>query len=363
MNVAPLSGQEVTKRAVRALGLDETATDLFSTEALCASLRRAASFLCPATPRQLVDVVLETLTPLDRSSSTSREHVAEQLDLLVSMGDLVELPRQGDSGTRQLYLGPPSYVTKAPGQYLLLGVRPMGAPLIDESVGAEMQYETHTRFLELDREVTPARLLAAELYEIRREHWLKPPAQEAAAAVVAAMRQRLDWAPASGRAEGLTIIDPVSSVRYYRGRRRTPVADDSGDFVARRPQAYGADLWCLVRIEHGMPRALVDLPVDDPAVPGCDEAWRLQAAIDRVAGRPQLMRVRPVAGVRNSRILDLFGPVPAWAQRYLELVGMPVTRARGALISYRVPTSVIDQVIEFFAGMLWMRIWGEGGMA
>ncbi|MGP3955613.1 hypothetical protein ACTWPT_06410 [Nonomuraea sp. 3N208] len=363
MRIVPLTGEEAAKRTVQALGLDESAIDLFSKEALCASLRRAASFLCPATPRQLVDAVLEALAALDESSSITRDQVAGQLDLLVSIGDLIELPRPRDLGGRQLYLGPPSYVTKAPGQYLLLGVRPNGAPLVDESNGARVQFECHMRSLALDAELAPAQLHAAGLHEIRREHWFKSPSAASAAAVVAAMCRRLDGAAESGQVDGLTVIDSETSVRYYRGRRRQLSDSDFGDFVARRPQAYGADLWCLVRIEHGTPRALVDLPVDDPAASGCDEAWRLQAAVDAVAGRPQLLRVRSAAGADGSRILDLFGPVPGWAQRYLELVGTPVSPTRGALISYRVPCSVIGELSAFFADMLWMCVMEEGEVA
>ncbi|WP_433435409.1 hypothetical protein [Nonomuraea sp. CA-141351] len=360
MSIIPLSGRETAERTVRALGLDETVTDISSTEALCASLRRAASFMCPATPRQLVEAVLEAVSFLDESLSMSRSRVAEQLDLLVSIGDLVELPRPGGHGGRQLYLAPPSYVRKAPGQHLLLGVRPNGAPLVDESVGAEVQYENHTRFVELDAEVAPVQLRAAGLHEIRREHWLKHPSVSRAADVVGAMRQRLDRAAESGYIDGLTIIDSGKPVRYYRGRWRLLADGDSGDFVGRRPQAYGSDLWCLVRIEQGVPRALVDLPVDDLAGSGCDEAWRFQAAIDAVADQPQLLRVRSAVGADGSRVLDLFGPVPGWAQRHLELVGIPVSRTRGALISYRVPISVIGELSAFFVDMLWMSIREEG---
>jgi hypothetical protein len=107
----------------------------------------------------------------------------------------------------------------------------------------------------------------------------------------------------------------------------------------------------------------VDLPIDDPATPGCDEAWRVQAAIDAVAGRSQLMRVRSAAGAPKIRILDLFGPVPGWAQRYLGLAGIPVSPTRGALLSYRVPISVIGEMAAFVTDMLWMHVREEGGVA
>ncbi len=106
MKVTALSKQEAAHRTIRALWLDETTTDAFSAEALSALLRRAASFLCPSTPRRLVDSVIEALSPLDESSLVTRPQVAAQLDLLVSIGDLIELPHRGDRKGRQIYLAP-----------------------------------------------------------------------------------------------------------------------------------------------------------------------------------------------------------------------------------------------------------------
>ncbi|WP_310709503.1 hypothetical protein [Nonomuraea sp. 3-1Str] len=280
----------------------------------------------------------------------------------MSIGDLIELSRVDNGGGRQLYLGPPSYVRKAPGQYLLLGVRPNGVQLVDESVGAVVQYERHMRLLSLKAEIAPPQLHAAGLNEICRAHWLKHPGPDRALTIVDVMRQRLDEAAESGQIDGLTVLDPEMPVTYYRGRWRAVSNGDSGDFVGRRPQAYGADLWCLVRIEQGVPRALLDLPLDDPAAAGCDEAWRFQAAIDAVRGQPQLFRVRSTPGAEESRVLDLFGPVPGWAQRYLELAGTPVSRTAGALLCYRAPTSEIDELSAFFADMLWMHITLEGAV-
>ncbi|MEU3469756.1 hypothetical protein ABZ716_17815 [Streptomyces sp. NPDC006687] len=363
MNINALSGREVASRTVHALGLGETAIDLSAPEAICSSLRRAAAFLCPATPRELVDAVMEVLGPVDDSSAVTRAQLATQLDLLVAIGDLVELPNRKDRGSRRLYLAPPSYVTKAPGRYLLLGVRPDGVPLLDESVGADVRFEGHVRSIEMDATMGPARLHGAGLHEISIDDWRRQPTVASAAAIVRGMRQRLDWAAHSGLVNDLRLLDPASSVLYYRGRWRLPADGDCGDYVARRPQAYGADLWCFVRVESGMPRSLIDMPTDDPAVPACDEAWRLQAAIDAARGKPQILRIRHADGAQGSRTLDLFGPVPGWAQRYLELVGVPGPRARDALITYRVPLWAIGELTKFFADMLWMHVNDEGGVA
>ncbi|MEH0843121.1 hypothetical protein V6U81_12110 [Micromonospora sp. CPCC 205711] len=279
----------------------------------------------------------------------------EELDLLISAGDLLELRQQTTYVTRLLFLGPPSYVVKEPGRYLLLGVRPFGAALVGEMLASDVLYEGHTRTIELDPDTAGVRLAALGLHEIKREQWAMHPVAVSAAAFLDEYRQRLDIAGPSGQVEGLTLIDPSSTVRYYRGRWRSPRPSDTGDFVARRPQAYGADLWCFVRVAEGLPQRLVDLPVGDATTPGRDEAWRLQAALDAQRGEPQVFRTRTAAGGSAGNIVDLFSPVPNWAERYLELVGLSVPRSRGSLFSYRVPTAAMPDLTAFLADMLWMH--------
>jgi hypothetical protein len=365
MRVSQLSSAEAAGIAVRTLGLDHEAVDLESSEVLCASLRRAASLLCPASPRQLVDAVLDAVGPLVTLSSVTRDRLMELLDLLISTGDLLELRKPGERETRQLYLGPPSYVVTAPGRYLLLGVRPYAAPLVGDTLGPDVLYEGHTRTIRLDPESAAAQLQVIGLHEITREQWLKHPRAQPAAEFLRELRRRLTDAGPSGQVEGLTLIDPSRSVRYYKGRWREPKASDHGDFVARRPQAYGADLWCFVRLKAGSPLALIDFPAADATAPGRDEAWRVQAAIDAERDQPQILRTRTAGGRDDNAVLDLFAPVPGWAERWLEMAGQPLTRSAGSLVSYRLPAAAIPALTEFLTAMLWMRVPDEeeGGMA
>jgi hypothetical protein len=253
-------------------------------------------------------------------------------------------------------------VVKEPGRYLLLGVRPFGAAMVGETLASDVQYEGHTRTIELAPDAAGARFAALALHEITREQWTMHPAAVSVAEFLDGYRQRLDSAGPSGQVDGLTLIDPSSAVRYYRGRWRPPRPSDSGDFVARRPQAYGADLWCFVRVAAGVPQRLVDLPVTGATTPGRDEAWRVQAALDAERGEPQVFRTRAAIG-GSADIVDLFSPVPSWAERYLELVGLSVPRLKGSLFSYRVQTAATPDLAAFLAGMLWMRVWHEGGTA
>jgi hypothetical protein len=348
---------ECSELAVQAMDVDEAA-DLFSAEGLAASLRRAASFLCPASPRQLVDAVLDAVRPLLLpGDELPREDLADLLDLLVSAGDLVELGQSGDAPGRLLYLAPPSYVERCPGQYLLLGIRPFGAPLVGSGLAGTIRYEGHMRTIELPQDQAAAQLSELGLHAIRLRQWIHLPPEMPPDELIRQERGRLSAAGPAGVIQDLRVIAPEEKVTYYRGRWRSLKPADSGLLVGRRPQAYGADLWCVVLIADGAPVRFFDLPADDPAAPGRDEAWRVQAALDAAGGSPQVFRVGCAAGAGASaeRTVDFFSPLPRWAERYLQLTGMAVPRSRNALFSYRIPENALPDLAGFLASMLWMH--------
>ncbi len=354
MSIQRIGRDEVAARAVTILGLDDGVLGLFSIEALCASLRRAASFLCPASPRQIVDAVLDALAPL--GTDLERDEVNAILDTLVSAGDLLEL-RPSGARTRLLFLGPPSFVEKQPGSYLLLGIRPNAGSILDEQlVGATVTYEAHLRSVELDAETAAEVLAAAGLHRLTREQWARAPREDTAAAAVEQVRRRLVTQRAPGQVSGLTLIDPKTPVRYYKGRWREPAASDQGVFVGRRPQAYGAPLWCVVELADGVPQAVLDLPLDSAVAPGWDDARRVQAALDAERGSPQVFRACPTGQPDGVFRFDFFGPLPSWAERYLDLTGLPVSRSQGALFSYRVSGAAEGEFRLFLFKSLWMQV-------
>lgn len=352
MTVQRLENLDVAARAVTTLGLDGASFDLFSVEGLSASLRRAASFLCPASPRRIVDTVFSALSPLHKE--LERDFVAETLDALVALGDLLEL-RQAGEQTRLIFLGPPSFVEKRPGEYLLLGVRPHAAALTEPSSSAfEVIYHGHTRSVEIGTG-GPATLLAAGLRLLSKEQWTRSPRLEAAADVVAQTREKLqaeDAAP--GPISGLTIIDASKSVLFYKGRWREPTEEDYGIFTGRRPQAYGAPLWCVIEMVDGMPMAVLDLPVDSRFAPGWDDARRIQAAIDAANGNPQVYRLRKHTLLTGVTIIDFFLPLPSWAERYIAISGWPAERGPRSLLAYSLPHQTVGDVQRFLSSSLWM---------
>ena len=354
MTLSSLSAADASALSVRTLGLDADLIDLASQEGLAASFRRAASFMCPTSPSRLINAVLGVVRPVAPEGAVTREKLSDLLDLLIAAGDLLELRHEEGRSVRLLYLGPPSYIECHPGLYLLLGVRPFGAPLVDAELSDEVEREGHTQILRLDSSTADERLVSGGLQRIERERWVASPRIEGAASLTGRIRERLDAEGPSGDIEELQVLDPATPVRYYRGRWRSPKREDAGDFIARRPQAYGADLWCVVRLADGVPTKMVEFPADDPVVPGRDEAWRMQIAIDALRENPQRYGIEPASSGIAS-VVKFFSPIPGFAERYLQLVGLALVESPGALFAFRVPNDAIPSLEQLLSDMLWME--------
>lgn len=359
MRLAKLTAQDASAVAVATLGLDADAVGLTSPEGLAASLRRTASFMCPTSPGRLVDAVMGALKPIHGDELT-RNDLMDLLDQLVASGDLLELRHESGKSTRLLYLAPPSYIERVPGAYLLMGVRPFGAPLIGDELAKAIEYEGHTRSLPLDAAGADSELGSRGLQRVPKDRWVSSPRAEGVDEFIQRYRARLDVAAEAGQLDGLVLLDPASKVRYYRGRWRPPKSADTGDFVARRPQAYGADLWCLVRLQAGEPRRLLEFPVSDPVLPGRDEAWRYQAAADARRGTAQRFRLRQGVSPGGDVTIDFFSPLPGFAERYVQLVGLALGKTPGTLFSFRLPRGAVGDVAAFLTDMLWMTCEEDG---
>lgn len=364
MGLRKIAPQGVTERAVRALHLDQDALDLFSAEALAASIRRAASFLCPTTPSDLIRAVDDAIARLPGAPEDLRGHLEALLGAVVAYGDLLELQLDTDvRNRRHLYLGPPSFVQRASGACLLSGVRPDGAPLLSDDLMPAVAHDGHVRVLTLGRDESAIDVLTNHgLLPIAMEQWLHEPRPATARELIEFYDVRLSAAGSAGEIESPRVLDPTTKPTYYSGRWRSLKRSDTGRFVARRPQAFGAELWCYMEVKDGEPVRLIDLPVESPLARGADEAWRLQAAIDSIAGRPQTVRISQSAQHERS-VLDFFSPLPSWAQRRLDILGTPLLRSKGALMSYALPS---DELTEEFAALsesMWIiPIMNEGAV-
>lgn len=364
MGLRKIGPDGVAERAVRALDLDSDAVDLFSAEALAGSIRRAASFLCPTTPSDLIRAVQDAVVRLPGAPEGLRDHLEALLGALVAYGDLLELQLETDGQNRRhLYLGAPSFVPRSSGVCLLIGVRPDGAPLLSDDVMPAVAHDGHVRVLTLGGDESAVGTLTNEgLLPVAIEQWLHAPRPATARELLEFYDVRLSAAGPGGEIESPRVLDPTTKPTYYSGRWRPLKRSDSGRFVARRPQAFGAELWCYMEVNDGEPRRLVDLPVESALARGADEAWRLQAAIDSLAARPQSVRVSASAR-REWSVLDLFSPLPSWAQRRLDILGTPLLRPKGALFSYALPSEELTEELAALNESMWIiPIMNEGAV-
>lgn len=359
MGVTPLDPEAVAAETVEALGLDPS-IELMSSEGLAVSIRRAASFACPTTQGVLKRTTSEVLSGLGGVDEETPDDIAFLIESMLAYGDLLELPLEETQGTRRrLFLGPPAYVRRrGTNSCLLLGIRPEGAALLGDELGTQIEYVRHARVLRLaEGDPLAERMEDEGLLELRAEQWLRSPRESSPEELVALYTERLHALGQTGELE-LRILDPGSSVTYYRGRWRALNGNDNGYFVARRPQAWGADLWCFTQIVQGEVGLIIDLPLQSPLAPGADEAWRLQAAIDAIASNPQRVRVSDEDG--GTRHLAFFSPLPSWMQRRFDIIGKPCRGSRGALFAYELPQDEVQEELDFLAERMWVSIVEEG---
>jgi hypothetical protein len=355
LDVKRLSASEVHEAKVAELGLDATALDLKSTESLAASLRRAAGLLCPCAASTLIRAVCQPLDGLVADLDAAKQTIEATLEAMVAHGDLLEEldVAAEDVGSRGVlvYAAPPSFVARTSGAALLLGITPDGRSALTESLEAQVEYINHFRRLSPDASVDlHAELLQSGLIQLTYESWLNAPMQEAPTQYLARIDALLDSAGRSGEIPGLQVLDFTRPVRYYRGRWVEPQSR-TGRFMGRRSQGYGADLWCYVSLRDGRPERFVDLPLAGSKIRGCDEAWKLQLAIDAQRGEPQQLHRWP--GPNATQTIELFSPIPMFARRRWDAVGELVSRT-GCLLAYCFSEHEIAEELQFARNTLWL---------
>jgi hypothetical protein len=350
-----LTIEEVHAQKIRELGLDPEALDLMTPEGLAGALRRAASYLCPCSSATLVRAVVRPLRGLVPDLDKAKELAEETLEAMISHGDVLE-QREFQDGTPTarvlLYAAPASFVVRQSGLVVLLGVAADQLSPLPSELEHRIEYLGHVRRLSPSPATEDLRneLRQLGLLELSSDAWLKGPKSGTASQTVASSDRALDVVPPSRDIPGLLLLDPTKPVRYYRGRWIEPKAQ-KGRFVARRQQAYGADLWCYVQLTRGHPERMIDLPQRASRWRGCDEAWHLQMAIDAQRGSPQRFRVTSSG---DAVVLEFFSPTPAWARRRWDAIGEPVTSA-GSLFAYRIPKTEIEEERRFAREALWLE--------
>ena len=357
---------KVTERDVLAgcrktLGLADNREHFVDDILLAALLRRSAGIHCPCSRITLRAALLECLQHLSLDETPLSHRIDTIIEGLIVGGDLLELHDvttvDPDVKGTWVFAAPPSYVVRPSGEIFLLGIVPDQDVFLPESLASRISIEGLTRMIVPG----PGKDLSAELDEqglqrLSDEAWLKSPRKEQPENLLSRFNRRLVEQPPSGTVNDLEIMDPERPVTYYRGRWADP-GDRTGTFVARRPQEYGAPIWCLVELGVGAVVRLLDLPLRKSRWRGCDEAWHLQMAIDHCRHNPQIYR-RWHDG--DGVCFDFLSPLPEWSQRRFMIFGRPVLPER-SLMSYWLPAEAAEIEERFLRERLWLSRMDDAG--
>lgn len=350
-----LSATEAQKISVENLRLEADTYDLETPETIAASIRRAASFLCPCSSSQLIQSVFQAQKFLVKDTDAFKDSITDILESVIAYGDLIEqsevITNDSERRGRILYLRPPSFVWRVGGSALLLGIAPDDISVL-RGLEKRVEYCNHIRRLYQNvGENLRDDLKRYGLTEILIDVWNRKnsiPATETPIAHIQKIKNFLKSNP--GALENLQVLNSQKDVQYYKRRWET-LKTQTGFFVARRPQLYGNDLWCCVELENGRAIKMVDFPVVDKYSTGRDEAWRLQMAIDAMQGKRQVFTVEELSNSKSR--IKFYSPIPTWAQRRLDNLGEPVV-GKDCLFSYKMPNQDLAQEIKFLEEKLWL---------
>lgn len=354
MVIARIAPNEVIAGCRHTLGLPESQQTSLDDVLLAALLRRSAGIHCPCSRATLRASLLECLQHLPVNGDSLADRLDAAIEGLIVGGDLLELNDvvTDDSTVRGtwVFAAPPSFVVRPSGGIFLFGIVPDQDAFLPHSLASRITYEGFTRTIapQSDEDLA-AEFREQGLQQLSESAWLKSPKAEPAADVLHRFERRLAVQPAAGTVSDLEILDPARPVTYYRGRWTVP-KKQSGTFVARRPQEFGAPIWCFAALEDGVPVRLLDLPPERTRWRGCDTAWHLQMAIDYCLHNPQRYR----RWVENEGIsFDFFSPLPQWSQRRLMIFGRAVPR-ENSLLSYCLPPTEAQTEERFLQEQLWL---------
>ncbi|MCJ2136868.1 hypothetical protein MKK69_22920 [Methylobacterium sp. J-026] len=355
MTIAVLPPKDAFTRIASSLSVPDPGQDAERTVAfVCQVIRRAALAVTPCGRAALEAVAVEALKGFWPDRSTLALAVEQATEELLVYGDLLEMQVPVEGSVRASFViraAPPHHVMRGADSCVILGLGNEEITPLPASTLARVHHIGALRLLEGDGASELSTYLAENGFPgLDLKGWLRLPREETPGAFLRVWWDKLAAQDRSGEIEGLRVISVESSVRYYKGRWVEP-AKMSGRFVARRPQAFGADLWCIVELDGGRPVRLLDITSAGDLQRPCDIAWRIQMAQDALVGRRQVFRV-----VRNDdgTFLEFLSPLPSWAQRRLLVSGARAQRPR-CLMAFATRPDELPNVLHFLKNCLWLE--------
>jgi hypothetical protein len=360
-----LKAEEVQNEMIKTLGFDTDLHSVLSIEVIASALRRAAGLLCPCSKKILIRAVISPLKHSYESMSETqltelRKLVEHTLDKIITFGDILgDLEASDADGTsgyyRQLYAAAPSFFRRPSGSIILLGIGPDYISPFPLDIKEKIKPIRYLRILDPRPEDggIEGRLQEFGITKLSEKTWLKKPKKLTPVQLLQSIDEELEIAPLSGVIDELEILDPDTPVNYYNGRWTRLKPMHTGRFIGRRPQAYGASLWCFVEVFSGRTVKFIDFPLEKIfGRTGHDQAWWLQMAIDHENDTPQYLEIRK--NTNEHKVMAFFSPIPSWAERRLEAFGEKIEE-RNCLFSYKLPEKELEAELKLFEDYLWIK--------
>ncbi len=340
--------EKANKITIENLRLDSESLNLSSVEGIAGVIRKVSGFKCPCSTKELNDFSESLLKELIPESELNK--ISDIVDSMISYGDLLEQSSREDASRKVLYGSSPAFVRINNTVVLLLGIVPEGFPPLPHSLISKIEFINHVRKLTNLSEKEIGSIKESGLQEFPCTYWLKSPQKEHPKDFLKKIDREIEKMPKDPITEDVEIIDIESKVDFYKSRWKKLKPSISGKFIARRKRKYGNFIWSYIKVKDGgMKRK--DLPFSFQYQRGCDEAWRIQMALDYLNEHPQVFSIENIS--QDKIIIDFFSPIPRWASRKWDVLGNPVP-GRKALFSYCFAGNNAIQEVEYCKKMLWM---------
>ncbi len=359
--IEEISRDEVLVGCREILGLSDVDSAVVDEDLLTALVRRSAGIHCPCSRTTLRSSLVEALQYLCDSEPTLPDRIEALIEGLVVAGDLLELHDVSvvdpDVRGTWVFAAPPGYIVRQNGEIFVIGIVADQDVFLPESLASRVGMRGLTRLISPEANEDLAMKLENQgLQRLSEKTWLRSPNAEPFDQLLARYECRLAERPLAGTVNEMEILDGEKSVTFYRGRWSSCIGK-SGIFVSRRPQEFGAPIWCLAELVAGNVIRFLDFPASVSRWRGCDEAWHLQMAIDARRGQPQRYRIQ-LCG--DEWRFDFFSPLPTWSERRFIMFGRTVPREK-CLMSYVLPAGAAEIEEKFLRECLWLFRIKESG--
>ena len=339
----------------RALELEQEAS-VDHTVVIASVLRRLCGFMCPCPPHAIVQMACRSMEPLQLQLENLRDAVEATLEDLTVSGDVLELSRVAMAGAENrptwLFCAPPSFVVRGGGRTHIFGIAADDAAFLPRELRIQLRREGATRFFDAGDVTLVSALRELGLREISEAAWMTAVRAEPAQHYVERHQKRLSTHGEPGDMPGMVLLEHAREVPVSYRRRWRLAQDDTGMFIARSEQPYGAPLWYLCQLNQGAVQRSLLLPLKDSPERASDAAWRIQLAIDAAQGRAATYEFRQ-DGPGFSLVFGF--PLPLAARRRLLFLGAARPRSDANPFAFWLPSAELDAEQKFLKDHYWIH--------